>query len=63
MLIKLTSRVDFTNILQAAFALLHMQIPEVKKDTDDLTVLLRFWDLNTKKLFENILVKLTSRFV
>jgi len=38
------SGVDFTNVLQTA---LHTQIPKVQKDTNDVTVFLRFWDLLT----------------
>jgi len=34
--------VDFINVLQAALAL---RFQKAQKDTDDLTVFLRFWDL------------------
>jgi len=47
MLVKLTTGVDFTNILMEAF--MHAD-PEGAKDTDDLTVFLRFWDLLLQKL-------------
>jgi len=33
------------------------QIPKAQKDTDDLTVFLRFWDLHTLKLCVKMLVK------
>jgi len=36
-----------------------MQILKVKKDIDDLTVFLRFWDLPTLKFCVNMLMKLT----
>ena len=38
--------VDFPNIIRAAFAL---PDPKSAKDTDDLTVFLRFWDLCSVK--------------
>jgi len=34
------------------------QIPKAQKDTDDLTVFLRFWDLCVAKLLINMLIKL-----
>ncbi len=36
-----------------------MQIQKAQKDTDDLTVFLRFWDLRMLKLQVNMLVKFT----
>ncbi len=39
--------------------LLHTKIPKAQKDTDDLTVFLRFWDLHMKTLCINMLIKST----
>jgi hypothetical protein len=39
--------------------LLQEQIPKMQKETDDLTVFLRFWNLQVQKLLINMLVKLT----
>jgi len=39
--------------------LLPAQISKAQKDTVDLTVFLRFWDLRTQKLCVNMLVKFT----
>jgi len=36
-----------------------MQIPKAQKDTDDLTVFLRFWDLGVQKAAHKMFVKLT----
>jgi len=52
-------RFRFTN------SFLHKNIPKTQKDTDDLTVFLRFWDLCLKKLSVNklnmlVLVKPTT---
>jgi len=45
MLVKLTPGVDFTNILHADFV---PMIPSVQKDSQVITVFLRFWDLCAK---------------
>jgi hypothetical protein len=47
MFVKLTTGVNFINVLQAAFT--HPD-PESAKETDNLTVFLRFWDLRAQKL-------------
>jgi len=39
---------------------LQAQLPKVQKDTDDLTVFLRLWDLCELKLLANMLVKSTQ---
>jgi len=36
------------------------KILKLQKDSDDLIVFSRFWDLHTKKLRENMLVKSTQ---
>jgi len=40
------SKVDFTNVLHAAFT---CSDSKSTKDSDDLTVFLRFWDLHAQK--------------
>jgi len=51
-------RVNFTNILQAAFG--RKDPTSAKKDTDDLIVFFCFWYLRLLKLRVNMLVKLTT---
>jgi len=47
MFIALVPGADFTKILKAAF---FVKFRKARKDTDDLTVFLPFWDLLSKKL-------------
>jgi len=58
MLVKSTQGLQFLHYFTHSF--LRGQLPKVQKDTDDLTVSLRFWDLCALKLLANMLVKLTQ---
>ncbi len=55
MLVKLTSGLNFINVLCTAFTWVE---PKRVKKTVKLSVFLRFWDLHVQKLHVNMLVKL-----
>ena len=55
-------RPDFIERI-ACFAVFLANIPKEQKDTNDLAVFLRFWDLYVQKLCLNMLLKMTPGVV